>query len=137
MCYYKKIYLKQILGKQNQTTRLISSDNISPWSWLLMKQLNILNVCQIKILQQLLLMLKIKSSIIPRTLNQISIFFFYLDFLSLLFTIHRTAEEGKFNSLTPHYHFHRVHRHLDISWVSTTDSSPLDIVSSRTRTGSL
>ena len=47
MGYYKQIsktYLKQILGKQNQATRLISSDGISILPRLLMKQLNILNV---------------------------------------------------------------------------------------------
>ena len=35
-------------------------------------------------------------------------------------------------SLTPHYHFHPLHRHLDISWVITAESSPLHIASSRT-----
>ena len=40
-------------------------------------------------------------------------------------------------SLTPHYHFHPLHRHLDISWAITAESSPLHIVSSRTRTGNL
>ena len=40
-------------------------------------------------------------------------------------------------SLTPHYHYHPLHRHLDISRVITAGSSPLHIVSSRTRTGNL
>ena len=38
-------------------------------------------------------------------------------------------------SLSPHYHFHPLHRRLDISRVITTESSPLHIASSRTRTG--
>ena len=44
-------------------------------------------------------------------------------------------EEGI--SLTPHYHFHPLHRHLDISRAITAESSPLHIGSSRTRTGNL
>ena len=40
-------------------------------------------------------------------------------------------------SLTPHYYFHPLHRHLDISWVITAESSPLHIASSRTRTENL
>ena len=39
--------------------------------------------------------------------------------------------------LTPHYRFHPLHRHLDISPAITAESSPLQIVSSRTRTGNL
>ena len=40
-------------------------------------------------------------------------------------------------SLTPHYHFHPLHRHLDISQVITAESSPLHIGSSWTQTGNL
>ena len=40
-------------------------------------------------------------------------------------------------SLTPHYHFHPLQRHLDISRAITAESSPLHIASSRTRTGNL
>ena len=42
-------------------------------------------------------------------------FFFYVNFLSRTFTNHRTAGEGEGISLTPHYHFHPLHRHLDIN----------------------
>ena len=45
--------------------------------------------------------------------------------------------KGEGISLTPHYHFHPLHWHLDISWAITTDSSPLHIVRSRTLTGNL
>ena len=45
--------------------------------------------------------------------------------------------KGKGISITPHYHFHPLHRHLDISKTITTESSPLQIGSSRTRTGNL
>ena len=44
--------------------------------------------------------------------------------------------EGIF-SLTPHYHFHPLHRQLEISRAITAGSSPLHIASSRTRTGNL
>ena len=40
-------------------------------------------------------------------------------------------------SLTPHYHFHSLHRHIDISRAITAESSPLQIASSQTRTGNL
>ena len=55
-------------------------------------------------------------------------FFFYLDFLSWLFTIHKTAEEGEsylFNSPLP------LHKHIDIRRTITAESSPLHIASSR------
>ena len=45
--------------------------------------------------------------------------------------------KGEGISLTPHYHFQSLHRHLDISRAITTESSPLHIASSRTRTGKL
>ena len=45
--------------------------------------------------------------------------------------------KGEDISLTPHYHFHTLHRHLDISRVITTENSPLHIASSRTRIGNL
>ena len=44
---------------------------------------------------------------------------------------------GESISLTPHYHIHPLHRHLDISRLITADSSSLHIGSSRTRTGNL
>ena len=43
--------------------------------------------------------------------------------------------EGIF--LTPLYHFHPLHRHLDISRAITAESSPLHIAGSRTQTGNL
>ena len=45
--------------------------------------------------------------------------------------------KGKGISLTPHYHFHPLQRHLDISLVITAESSPLHIASSWTRTRNL
>ena len=51
-------------------------------------------------------------------------FFFYVGFLSRTFTKHRTAEKGGENiSLTPHYHFHPLHRHLDVSRAITSEST--------------
>ena len=68
---------------------------------------------------------------------KVFLFFFYLGFLSQTFTIHETAGEGEGIYLTPLYHFHLLHRHLDISRAITAESSPLHIVGSRTRTGNL
>ena len=39
--------------------------------------------------------------------------------------------------LTPLYHFHPLHRHLDIVWAITAESSPLYIASSQTQTQTL
>ena len=50
------------------------------------------------------------------------------------FTRQQRKEEA--TSLTL-YHCHLLHRHLDISWVITAESSPLHIASSRTRTENL
>ena len=46
-------------------------------------------------------------------------------------------EKGESISLTPLYHFHPLHRHLDISRAITAENSPLHIASSQTGTGNL
>ena len=50
-----------------------------------------------------------------------------------------TGHQGKVEviSLTPVYHVHLLHRHLDISRVITAGSSSLQVASSRTRTANL
>ena len=63
--------------------------------------------------------------------------FFHLNFLPRPFTNHRAAGRGEGISLTHHYHFHPLHRHLDISQAITAESPALHIGSSRTRTGNL
>ena len=63
--------------------------------------------------------------------------FIYLGLLSGPFTNHRTAGEEEGISLTPHYHFHPLHRHLDISLSFTAESSPLYVGSSWNQTGNL
>ena len=65
------------------------------------------------------------------------IFFFRLGFLLWTFTNHRTVGEGKGISLTPHYHFQPLHRHLHIGRVITAESSPQHIASSWSRTRNL
>ena len=62
------------------------------------------------------------------------VFFFYLGFLSQPFTNHTTAGEEGGHVITPHYHFHPLHRHLNINRVITAERSPLHIGSSWTRT---
>ena len=44
---------------------------------------------------------------------------------------------GEAISLYPFYHFFPLHRHLDISWVITSEGSPLRITGSRNRTWNL
>ena len=56
----------------------MSSDDISIQSRLLMKELKILNVYQIKILQHLLFMFKVENNIIPSAFNQV---FSLIDYL--------------------------------------------------------
>ena len=51
--------------------------------------------------------------------------------------ITRLQEKGEGISLTPLYDFHPLHRHLDSGRVITAETSPLQIASSRTRTGKL
>ena len=65
-----KTYLKKSLGKQKQAARLMSTDDISMLPRLLMKELNILNVYQINILQHLLFMFKV-NSVITSVFNQV------------------------------------------------------------------
>ena len=66
-----KTYLKRILGKQKQAATLMSADDISIPSRLLMKELNILDVYQIDILQHFLFIFAVKNSITPRVFNQV------------------------------------------------------------------
>ena len=69
--------------------------------------------------------------------------FIYLLFFSIWVFFHnhsritRLQVKGERISSTPHYHFHPLQRHLDISHAITAESSPLHISSSRTRTGNL
>ena len=70
-----------------------------------------------------------------------SLYFFFIFSIWLFFHEHSRITglqgKGKGISLTPYYHFHPLHRHLDISRAITAESSPLHIGSSRTRTGNL
>ena len=76
---------------------------------------------------------------------KIFLFFFsyiYIYFFSIWVFFHEhsrfTEQQGKGEGiyLTPLYHFHLLHRHLDISRAITA-GSPLHIAGSRTRTGNL
>ena len=66
---------------------------------------------------------------------------FDLRFFSIGVFLHKHSRftvqqrKGEAISLTPLYYFPHLHRHLDISWAITAESSPLHIASSRTRTG--
>ena len=94
-----------------------------------------------------------KNSVYLKTfyLTQLSTIGFYIlkksltsyFFFSIWFFFHELSRitglqwKGEGISLTPHYHFHPLHRHLDISRTITAGSSPLHIASSRNQTGNL
>ena len=73
------------------------------------------------------------------TLNGKLLWFFYSIWVFFHEHSRITGVQGKGEgiSLTPHYPFHPLHRHLDISGAITAESSPLHIASSRTQTGNL
>ena len=63
--------------------------------------------------------------------------FFYVGFFDKHSRIKGLQGKGEGISLTPHYHFHSLHSHLDISRAIIAEISPLRIASSQTGTGSL
>ena len=73
--------------------------------------------------------------------NSIVVVFLWIFFFSIGVFFHNysriTGLQGKGEgiSLIPHYHFHQLHRYLDIRRAISAESSPLHIGSSRTRTG--
>ena len=62
-------------------------------------------------------------------------------FFSIWVFIHENSQitglqgKGEGIFLTPHYHFHPLHTHLDINGANTAENSPLHIASSQTGTG--
>ena len=66
-----------------------------------------------------------------RLLPEVYFFYFIIFFIWVFFREHSriTGLQGKGEgiSLTPHCHFHPLHRHLDISRAITAESSPLHI----------
>ena len=82
--------------------------------------------------------IKINTLLFIPYINDIRKFFFSI---WVFFHNHSrtTGLQGKEESisLTLHYHFHTLHRHLDITRAITAETSPLHIGSNRTRTGNL
>ena len=76
-------------------------------------------------------------------ISNVKLWFFLFFFFSIWVFFHEhsrfTGQQGKGEGiyLTPLYHFHPLHRDLDISRAMTAESSPLHIAGSRTRTGNL
>ena len=64
-------------------------------------------------------------------------FFFYLGFLSRTPAIHRTSGKGEAFSLALLYHFHPLHRNLDVNRAIDAEGSPLHTANSPTRIGNL
>ena len=77
----------------------------------------------------------------PIVVQIVQAFFFFFFSIWVFFHEHSrfTGQQRKGEGiyLTLLYHFHPLHRHLDISRVITAESSPLHIAGSRTRTGNL
>ena len=71
----------------------------------------------------------------PRRLHILFCFVFFSIWVFFHEHSRFTGQQGKGEgiNLTPLYHFHPLHRHLDISRAITADSSPLHIAGSRTR----
>ena len=74
-------------------------------------------------------LLKVFDSM-PHDLIIAKMYISYLGFLSQTFTINRAAGKGGSIYLTPLYHYHPLHRHIDISQMITAERSPLHIASS-------
>ena len=74
-------------------------------------------------------------------LKRLAVFFCCFFSIWVFFHEHSrfTGQQGKKEAifLTHLYHFHPLHRHLDIRRAITAESLPLHIASSRTRTGNL
>ena len=81
----------------------------------------------------------IKSLLLNSMGKYIYIYFFFSIWVFFHEHSRFTGQQGKGEGiyLTPLYHFHPLHRHLDISRAITAESSPLRIAGSRTRTGNL
>ena len=73
--------------------------------------------------------------------GRVKLFYFGFFSVGLFFHDHSRITglrgRGEGISLTPHYHFHPLHRPLDNSRTITAESSPLHISSSRIRAGNL
>ena len=82
--------------------------------------------------------LSLHSTPLQMVLEELCFFFMWVFFHShsrITGLQGKGKEEGI--SLTPYYHFHSLHRHLDISRAITAEGSPLRIGSSWTRTGNI
>ena len=85
----------------------------------------------------------VRSSSQVQTKCECEFYYLILFFFSIWVFFHEhsrfTGQQGKGKaiSLSPLYHFHPLHRHLDISQAITANSSPLHIARSRNRTGNL
>ena len=67
--------------------------------------------------------------------KSLQVFFFYLGFFHDHSRITRLQGKGEGIFLAPHYQFHLLHGYLDICRAIISDSFPLHIASSQTRTG--
>ena len=105
-----------------------------PFDLAVFNEIHLLTIAQNLIFSKLIMLYTVRSEILRS-------FFFYFFSIWVFFHEHSrfTGQQGKGegNYLTPLYHFHPLHRHLDISRAIAAESSPLHIAGSRTRTGNL
>ena len=98
----------------------------------------IVNKCQLLVLMKLIIVILFQKSLVFFVFVFIFLFIF---FFWVFFDNHSriTGLQGKGEGiyLTPHCHFHPLHRHVYISQTIIAESSPLHIGNSRTRTGNL
>ena len=95
-------------------------------------------MCQKFCASKYLLIVEFRPSFCTKWLFCLQIFFFSnWAFFHEHLRITGLQWKGEGISLTPHYHFHPLHRHLGISRAVPVGSSPLHIATSRTRTGNL
>ena len=66
--------------------------------------------------------------VLLRQHRKIKLFFLSRFSFTYIHDLQDSRRRGRI-SLTPLYHFHPLHRHLDISWAITAESSPLNILS--------
>ena len=101
--------------------------NIFQYSWVKVIEINLEKIFKLVMMMAIMMMMIIVMML------------FFLFSIWVFFHEHSrfTGQQGKGGAitLTPLYHFHPLHRQLDISRAITAGSSPLHIASSRTRTG--
>ena len=137
-CFWEILFFKGMLLKERQewSSFLVFLLNITSWACLVKSELKLILHWKAQLLIKYLREV-VALDWISLTTEKRDVFFFYLGFSFTHSRITELQRKGEDISLTRHYHFHPLHRHLDISRVIATESLPLYIASNRTRTENL